>query len=126
MKSLQAALRGALLRLLKEEQDTGNHADQKALHMATLARFTDEVKKYAIAEMAHLEGVPATAEAIAGFPGVLPGGSKRFQAVNAARSAFARQYAAEREWPTDPKKLSGAQIIEIRRQPGWCDPQAEE
>lgn len=39
-----------------------------------------------------------------------------------ARWKFCKEYAKQRNWPEDFKKLSISQILEIREQDGWINP----
>lgn len=39
------------------------------------------------------------------------------------RAAFAEKYCADNGWPSDMGQLSIEQILEIRKQPGWQNPE---
>ena len=40
------------------------------------------------------------------------------------RGEFAKKYMAERGWGEDPGDLTFEQLMEIRKQPGWKEPDA--
>ncbi len=44
----------------------------------------------------------------------------------AARHEFIIKFCGEKGWPTDPTQLSIAQIMEVRKQPGWQKPLGED
>jgi len=66
----------------------------------------------------HIVNIPNAGQAIAATPEA----AQDFQRVVDARDRFIKTYCAAKGWPADLSKLSMAQIMEIRAQPGWKNP----